>query len=226
MIRTILFDLDDTLYPPNAGIMAEIRDRILEYVIVRLELPPDEASTLRSKYLQEYGTTMRGLQVNHQIDAEDYLHFVHDFAPSDYLQANAALDAMLASIGQDKVIFTNACREHAERVLQALGIRRHFSRIIDVRDMEYESKPQPRAYRRVCELLGVRPEECLLVEDNIPNLRPAKALGMSTVLVRDGHLHQDGVADLTIERIEELGALLGHFTSLRLGPEDANQGLT
>jgi len=71
-------------------------------------------------------------------------------------------------------------------VLDLLGIRHHFGRIVDVRDLEYESKPQPAAYERVCELLGVLPEECLMVEDNARNLMPARELGMITVLVQDG----------------------------------------
>lgn len=208
MIHTILFDLDETLYPPHAGIMGCIRDRILEYICTRLELPAGEADAMRHRYLQAYGTTMRGLQVNHQIDPDEYLHYVHDIPLQEYLQANGELDAVLAALPQDKVVFTNASREHAERVLDLLGVRRHFVRIVDVRDMQYESKPQPAAYQRICDLLGVRPEECLLVEDNVRNLQPAKALGMTTVLVRDGHSGPADGVDYALNRIEEIGGLL------------------
>jgi putative hydrolase of the HAD superfamily len=208
MIRTILFDLDETLYPPHAGIMGQIRDLILEYICTRLDLSAEEADALRRHYLQAYGTTMRGLQINHQIDADDYLRFVHDIPLHQYLQANGELDAVLGTLPQEKVVFTNASREHAERVLDVLGVRRHFARIVDVRDMEYESKPQPAAYQRICDLLGIRPEECLIVEDNVRNLRPAKALGMTTVLVRDGHAGPGDGVDYAIDRIEEIGSLL------------------
>jgi putative hydrolase of the HAD superfamily len=211
MIRTILFDLDETLYPPHAGIMGRIRELILEYICTRLELPDEEADALRQHYLDAHGTTMRGLQVNHQIDPDDYLRYVHDIPMQEYLQANDELDAVLASLPQEKVVFTNASREHAERVLDQLGVRRHFTRIVDVRDMEYESKPQPAAYQRICDLLGVRPEECLIVEDNVRNLQPAKALGMTTVLVRDGHPGPGDGVDYAINRIEEIGELLGQI---------------
>jgi putative hydrolase of the HAD superfamily len=211
MIRIILFDLDETLYPPHAGIMGQIRDLILEYIRTRLELPAEEADALRRHYLQAYGTTMRGLQVNHQIDPDEYLHYVHNIPLQEYLQANRELDVVLASLPQEKVVFTNASREHAERVLDLLGVRRHFARIVDVRDMEYESKPQPAAYQRICDLLGVRPEECLIVEDNVRNLQPAKALGMTTVLVRDGHAGPVEGVDYALNRIEEIGGLRGQI---------------
>jgi putative hydrolase of the HAD superfamily len=208
MIRTILFDVDDTLYPRQSGIMDQIRTMILRYIQTRLNLPRDEADELRRQYFEAYGTTMRGLQINHDIDPDEFLEFVHDIPLHEYLQPNPRLDALLTVIPQDKVAFTNASREHAERVLEVLGIRRHFTRIVDVRDVGYDSKPQPVAYQRVCELLGTLPEECLLVEDNVRNLIPAKELGMVTVLVRDGSVATGDGADFVIPQIEDLGTVL------------------
>jgi putative hydrolase of the HAD superfamily len=217
MTPILLFDLDETLYPREAGVMDRIRARILLYLRSELHVPQVEADALRRSYLQEYGTTLRGLQINHHIDPEKYLCYVHDIPLERCLRANPELDAALADIPLNKVIFTNASREHAERVLALLAIRRHFVRIIDVRDVEYESKPQKAAYDRACGLLGIRPQECVIVEDNVRNLRPAKALGMTTVLVGDGEGQPDGSVDVTIQRIELIGAALD---SLGLNPAD------
>jgi putative hydrolase of the HAD superfamily len=226
MIHTILFDLDDTLYPRRVGIMEQIRILILRYLRVQLHLSPEEAEALRQHYLQTYGTTMRGLQIDYHIDPDEYLRYVHDVPLHEYLQPNPDLDAALTSIPQAKIVFTNASREHAERVLNLLGIRRHFSRIVDVRDMDYESKPQPAAYRRTCDLLDVRPGECLLVEDSVRNLHPAKALGMVTVLVgEDGSSASDGV-DYVIPRIEEIDLVVEDLcatTSLKCIAPDTGQ---
>ncbi|MGD8517570.1 MAG: pyrimidine 5'-nucleotidase [Anaerolineae bacterium] len=208
MIRTILFDLDDTLYPRQAGIMSQIRTLMLEYMQTRLKLSMDDADELRRAYFEAYGTTMRGLQINHQIEPEEFLAYVHDIRLHEHITPNAELEAVLATLPHDKVVFTNASREHAERVLAQLGIERHFSRIIDVRDMQFESKPQPGAYQRICTLLDVAPEECLLVEDNLRNLAPAKALGMSTVLVGSGGTDSETVvADYVIPRIEDIATI-------------------
>jgi putative hydrolase of the HAD superfamily len=209
MIRTILFDVDETLYPRQTGIMEQIRILMLRYIRTRFAISPEEADALRKHYLQTYGTTMRGLQLNHHIDPDEFLDYVHEIPLHEYLVPNPALNAVLANLPQAKVVFTNASREHAERVLAILGIRKHFDRIVDVRDMGYESKPQSGAYQRVCEMLNVRPEECLLVEDNVHNLHPAKALGMTTVLVGDGSQITGGSVDHVIGRIEEIGTILG-----------------
>lgn len=207
-IQAILFDLDDTLYPRNAGVMGQIRELIVRYMRTRLGLTPQEAEALRRHYLHNYGTTMRGLQANHQIEPDEFLQYVHDFPLHDYVQPNPALDRALALLPQRKVVFTNASREHAERVLATLGVGHHFERIVDVRDVDFESKPQIAAYRRICELLGLHPEECVMVEDNVRNLRPAKELGMTTVLVGEDGEADGAAVDHAIARIEQIASVL------------------
>ncbi len=90
---------------------------------------------------------------------------------------------MLTSIPLRKAIFTNSDRGHAGRVLDILGVRHHFERIIDVRDIDFDSKPHPNAYRQTLDILDIRPDECIMADDSAENLVSAKALGMLTVLV-------------------------------------------
>ncbi|MBN1659705.1 MAG: pyrimidine 5'-nucleotidase [Anaerolineae bacterium] len=216
-IKVVLFDLDDTLYPRTAGVMGQIRVLILKYMEERLGLATEEANALRREYLKTYGTTMRGLQAHHGIDPGEYLNFVHDMPLHEYIAPNPALDEALAAIPQKKVIFTNASRGHAERVLEVLDIRHHFDRIVDVSDMDYLSKPEPSSYRRICDMLGQRPEACVLVEDVARNLQPAKELGMVTVLVGEGQEGAEGV-DYVISRIEEIGELMTRIDGRDQGP--------
>jgi putative hydrolase of the HAD superfamily len=223
----LLFDLDETLYPPDAGVMDRIRDRMQEYVCSHLGLTPAEADELRRRYLRDYGTTLRGLQINHMVDAEEYLRLVHDVPLERLLRTNPELDGVLSGMPLQKVVFTNSSREHAERVLALLGIRRHFGRIVDIRDMQFESKPQPEAYGRVCQLLDVRPEDCVIVEDSVRNLQPAKALGMTTILVQGGEAVAGEGIDVVIRRIEEIGEALRclGFGQSQRGTQPGAEGL-
>jgi len=68
---TIFFDLDDTLYPSSSGIWKLIKDRMNLYMHQRLKIPWDEIPTLREKLFHEFGTTLRGLQVNYKIDTQE-----------------------------------------------------------------------------------------------------------------------------------------------------------
>ena len=211
-LRYLIFDLDDTLYPRGSGVMEEIRRLILRYMTERLGMPAEEAKALRLRYLAEYGTTMAGLLRHQHIDPDDYLEYVHDFPIQCYLRTNEELDAVLEAIPLQKAIWTNATRAHAHRVLSVLGIRRHFSRIVDVRDMNYMSKPAPEVYHCLLKLLGAEGPECVLVEDSVRNLRPAKAVGMTTVLV-DGEGDED--VDFVIGRVEEIGDVMRTLWEVR-----------
>ncbi len=202
MIKYILFDLDETLYPTETGLMAAVGRRILQYMQERVGIDPTLARDLRRHYYQTYGATLKGLQIHHNVDPDDYLAYVHDVPLGDYLQPDEALDRALTEIQAEKIVFTNATTEHARRVLGCLGVEHHFSRIVDVRAMNYENKPQPGAYRRVLEILRARPEECLMVEDSVRNLSPAKELGMVTVLVNGSG--GDGV-DFAIDDVAQVG---------------------
>jgi putative hydrolase of the HAD superfamily len=206
----VLFDLDETVYPKDTGLMELVSQRISDYMTLRLGIDPETVHQLRRQYYERYGTTGRGLFLHHRdLDVEDYFFFVHDLPIEEFLQPNRRLDEMLEALEAEKAIFTNATAEHARRVLRALTIDEHFQTIIDIRELEYVPKPNPEAYRKALTLLKARPEECLLVEDRVRNLAPGKELGMMTVLVGNQRVAEDAdfiVADVTavgevVERI-------------------------
>lgn len=216
-VQYILFDLDETLYPRATGLMQEISRRITLYMEQVMGIEPEMVKRLREKYYRRYGTTMRGLQIHHDIDPDHYLYFVHDIPLEDYIARDGRLNVVLGALSQTKAVFTNASTEHAQRVMDILGVSHHFPHIIDVRAVGYMSKPNPEAYDRALLILGARAKECMIVEDNVRNLRPAKALGMITVLV-DGD-EEDGV-DFAIAEIGGIGEVVERVQRGALGVRD------
>jgi len=206
----ILFDLDETLYPSSNGLMTLIRDRIVEYMVVRLGWSPDEAEERRQRYVSEYGVTLNGLHKLHGVDVGDYMEYVHAVPHSEYIEPNPALDRMLGRLRPSKAIFTNASQNHARRVLSALRVSpAHFECIFDFEAAGYCPKPDPEAYRRILARLGVRGDQCVLVEDNLRNLETAKSVfGMTTVLVEKADHRAKNQADLVIGDILELERVL------------------
>jgi len=198
----LILDVDNTLYPSDSGVMQEIGRRIGLYLVIEFGLSQADASLLRDTYVKRYGTTLAGLLAGNRVDTDHYLHFVHDFDVSQYLANDEALDQSLSTLNLPKVVWTNGSRPHALRVLDSLGITHHISMLIDVRDMGFISKPAPEAYAILMERLEVDPSNCILVEDSVRNLIPAKAMGMHTVLVGGA----DGsIADACIASIDLIG---------------------
>jgi len=202
-----VFDLDETLYPTSAGLMQDVARRITDWLQRHLGLGPEEATHLREVYIHRYGTTLAGLLVEHRekVDVEDYLAYVHDVPIEGYLRPDPALRAMLTGIPLRRVVFTNSSAEHSARVLNALGIADLFERVVDIRALNFVHKPRREAYERLLALLSAPGPACILIDDRVVNLQPAKALGMTTVLLNGPP--QDGV-DFAVGSVLEVGPLI------------------
>jgi putative hydrolase of the HAD superfamily len=199
----VFLDLDETLYPAGNGIWQEISKRINAYLIQTLHLDPDAAVQLRMEYLEQFGTTLAGLSANFQIDPYDYLEFVHDVDVRAHINPDNTLDDMLHHIDLPLYIFTNASRKHALRVLDVLKISNHFLGIIDIVAMNFKNKPEDDAYQTALNLAGAPdPQSCVMVDDRLSNLSPAKALGMTTVWVNPNPTSE--IADIQIPVITDL----------------------
>jgi putative hydrolase of the HAD superfamily len=199
-LECALFDLDNTLYAKSTGVMDVVSQRINEYMALRLGMDEATIKTLRPRYWEQYGTTMRGLMLEHGTNADDYLDYVHAFSVQEFLAPNVELDAVLQQLPWRKVIFTSSTRNHVQQVLEALAIAQYFARTFDIRDTGLICKPDPAAYQVVLQALGLKAEQCLLVDDSLPNLQTAAALGMVTVWVGSQE-RADGVT-WAIDRIE------------------------
>jgi putative hydrolase of the HAD superfamily len=200
---TLFFDLDDTLYPATSGLWEAIRDRMSRYMWERLNLPKEEVPELRKYYFETYGTTLRGLQIHHGVDADEYLSYVHDLPLQSYIQPDPGLRKMILSLSPRRWIFTNADDHHAQRVLAELGLGDCFSGIIDIRAIQFACKPEIVAYQRAMALAGeVEPSRCVLLDDSPRNLAPAREMGFFTILIGSGK--PDPAASLSLPSVIEL----------------------
>lgn len=186
-LEFIIFDLDNTLYPPGSGVMEAIGQRIHAWLCRELDVTWEEATELRREYLRQHGTTMGGLMSNGAIDIPHYLDFVHDIQVEEHLEPNPSLIDMLERMPLRKVVYTNATSAHARRVLRALGTYEQFERIVGIEEVGLNNKFNRQAYERMLALLDAAGSQCVMVEDSPRNLHPAKAVGMVTILVGNEH---------------------------------------
>ena len=102
-----VFDLDDTLYPPEQGLMALIQARINAFMVAAVGLPEAEARVLQRQFLNEHGTTLAGLMANYAVDADKFLREVHD-VPLDSLEPYPRLAEIIASLPGKKYVFVKS----------------------------------------------------------------------------------------------------------------------
>jgi len=203
----MILDLDETIYPSSTGLWDLIGDRITLFIHERLGLPLDEISDLKHDYYLTYGTTLRGLQLNHGIDPQDYLDYVHDVPIEQILAPDPALHQVLSSYSQRKIIFTNSNKAHSWRVLTQVGINDLIDNIVDILDISPYCKPQPEAFQKALTLMGgLEPASCLFVDDNLKNLQTATELGLPAVYVNENR--QPTLLYPSIRYLEELPLIL------------------
>lgn len=181
-IETWVFDLDNTLYPASAHVFPQIDVRMKQFIAEFLDMEIDAAFKLQKKYYHQYGTTLRGLMLNHGLEPDLFLDYVHEIDHS-VLDPDPGLDAALEALPGRKLIFTNGSESHAERVLARLGITHHFEGTFDIKAADYIPKPQPETYQMMVGRFDFDPTKAIMFEDSSLNLIPAKEIGMATVLV-------------------------------------------
>jgi putative hydrolase of the HAD superfamily len=183
-IRTWVFDLDNTLYPAADRLFVLVSRRIRDYIGRFLGLDDEAAHRLQKDYFVRYGTSLRGMMIEHAMEPGPFLDYVHD-VDLTVIDPNPGLDAALSGLAGRKLIFTNASRDHAERVLDRLGVADHFEAIFDVADSDFVPKPEPGPYATLVRRHGLPPAATAMVDDIARNLAPAAALGMTTVWLRN-----------------------------------------
>ena len=95
---------------------------------------------------------------------------------------NIALLCDVRREGYPTALATQSHREQARRVLDILGLADEFDVVVTRDDVEH-GKPDPEMHLLVARELGVRPEECLAIEDSPAGVKAALAAGSEIVAV-------------------------------------------
>jgi pyrimidine 5'-nucleotidase len=204
---TLFFDLDATLYPASNGLWDQIRIRIFRYMREEVGIPEQDIPSTRDHYWKTYGTTLEGLRIHHQVKPDHYLAYVHDIPLEEYLNPDPELLSTLVDLPQQLWVFTNADRNHAKRVLRTLKVEDCFNGIVDLFALEFQVKPKPASYQIAMKLAGEDdPSRCMMFDDLLHNLLPAKQMGFTTVLVgKDGS--PDGI-DYCLDTIHQIREMI------------------
>ena len=199
-VRAWVFDLDNTLYPPEARLFDQIEVRMTAYVMASLGVGRPEADRLRRHYWQTYGTTLAGLMREHGVDPAPYLTDVHDISFAA-LTPDPQLRAAISALPGRRIVYTNGCAPYAERVIAARGLSGLFDAVYGVEHAGFLPKPERRAFEVIFARDGLDPARAAMFEDDTRNLAAPHSMGMRTVHVAANpepaahiHHHTDDLA--------------------------------
>ncbi len=181
-VRTWVFDLDNTLYPPEVNLFAQIEQRMTDYVMGALAVPRETANRLRTEYWHTYGTTLSGLMREHDVDPVPYLQDVHDIS-FEKLTPDPDLIAHISALPGRKIVYTNGTAPYAENVLAARGLSPLFDAVYGIEHAGYLPKPERAAFDAIFAADGLQAEQAAMFEDDHRNLQAPHDMGLRTVHV-------------------------------------------
>jgi putative hydrolase of the HAD superfamily len=196
-----VFDLDDTLHNASAHIFPVMNQAMTNYIMDTLAMDEAAAHDLRRHYWRVYGATLKGLMRHHQTDPQHFLKVTHQFDDlAERVIAVKRLRHLIKSLAGRKVVFTNAPRDYALRVLNLLGIADCFELVFSVESTKFHAKPSVRGFQLLLASLRVKASDCVVLEDNAAALMTAKRLGMKTVLLSKKY-HKPSFVDYRINQV-------------------------
>jgi len=206
-----LFDLDNTLHDADPHIFPHLNRSMTTYLENHLGLATDEANRLRMRYWRRYGATLLGLMRHHNVDPQHFLHETHSFPSlSRMVLRHPLLRPVLTRLPGRKLVFSNSPVHYSRAVLNLLRVADVFDGIFCIEQTRYQPKPDRRGFLRLLHRHRLVARRCIMVEDNLANLRTAKRLGMQTVWV-SGTSKAPPYVDVAIRHVALLPRILGRL---------------
>mgnify|MGYP001383761302 FL=1 len=215
-IKYWLFDLDNTLYSGDTKVFDQVDKKMSKFISDKLNVSIEEAKKIQKNYFHEYNTTLNGMIKNHEIDANEFLEFVHD-VDLNFLEKNEPLEKEITKLNGKKIIFTNGSKAHASNVTKRIGIEKLFDGVFDIVESDFIPKPSIEPYKKIIEKYKIEPQYSIFIEDIARNLKPAHELGMKTVWIKNNEpwAAEFSDSDFINYKIDNLAKFLKEINELR-----------
>lgn len=130
---------------------------------------------------------------------EYYKELLKNMSPGDLKEEDRqALEKLRI---QGYLLAVGSSSKNTPIILERLGLGAFFDAVVDGNDIKH-SKPDPEVFLKAAEKLGVRPSECIVVEDAKAGIDAAKAGGMYAIGI--GPANEYEKADRGITKLSDL----------------------
>ena len=112
---------------------------------------------------------------------------------ADKLEAVKGLPEFLEKMksrGVKMVVATSAPKENADFILKNLDIEHYFKDVLDSSHVD-EGKPHPQVYLKASAAIGMRPENCIVVEDSLSGVKSGLAAGCKVIGITTTHTREE-----------------------------------
>lgn len=192
--KALLFDLngtmiDDMEYHNKAWftILNDVLNANITYSDVKKQMYGKNDELLQRIFGNGYfsQTQMDEISIKkEEIYQKAYLPDLRLIKGLDEVLKRTESSGILMAIGSAAIPF------NIDFVLDGLDIRSYFKAIVSANDVE-TSKPNPETFLKGAEILGIKPEDCLVLEDAPKGVEAALNAGMPCIVLSTAHTAQE-----------------------------------
>lgn len=186
-IKGVVFDMD--------GLMFDTEN--LTYVLQKEILSKKGMSFTLEQYkntigkrtadLPEYFESIFGESFSYEDFRQECRVYYKDYTDKNGIPVKDGLFELLEDLKEKDIkiaLATSTTRRSAERTLKIAGVYDYFDELVCAEDVK-NGKPDPEPFLKAAEKLGLKPSECIALEDSFNGIKSAYLSGMKTVMVPD-----------------------------------------
>lgn len=214
MFKGIIFDLDGVLVDTET-FYAEIKEKFFKAYKIAL---PEEVllSTvgLNARLSWEVMGDSFPKDWNFDIYKKRFFEFSKQYPLNYGKRLNQGAHEVLKILGEKGYVLSMATSspiKFASRAIKECKLESYF-KVVMTGDKVKESKPNPEIYIRTAELMGLKPYECIAIEDSLHGIESAKEAGMIVLALKDTKFGIDqSKADYFIDSLYDIVDLLNEI---------------
>lgn len=186
-MEAVIFDMDGVIVDTEPGFYIVANKFLARYGKSITKEYFEQFFGGASEYMWKVTTEMLGLDV----PVEECLKATHEIREQrireeGYEAIDGTLDLVreIHSQGIPLAVASSSSKQEIERVVHYFGISHCFQVLVSGKDCEHP-KPAPDVFLKAAGMLGMKPEQCLVIEDSNNGVTAAKKAGMSVIGFRN-----------------------------------------
>lgn len=183
-VKAVIFDMDGVVVD-SERLWSKLEKEVFDEIFGRkvdYEKVLNDTTGMNYLEIYDYLEDRYGLDVR----LERFVEIFDEIAEEIYSERADLLEKFYEIIGllKEKDVKTamasSAPYHWIDRVVKRFNMERHFDLVISAEDVD-RGKPSPDIYLHTAKKLGVKPKDCIVVEDSVNGIKAAKRAGMRCI---------------------------------------------